>query len=221
MAARDARGDTSRATIGDWENMPNANARLHAPATARNKEPILGVLRRVLPPRGLVLEIASGTGEHVAHFAAALPHLVFQPSDANGANLASIAAWAAALANVAAPIVLDVHRQPWPVARADALVCINMIHISPWSAAAALFEGAAAALPPTAPLVLYGPFKRDGRHTAPSNAEFDESLRARDPSWGVRDLGEVADLAASKGFGAPEIFPLPANNLAVVFVRTG
>ncbi|MFN0043422.1 MAG: DUF938 domain-containing protein [Alphaproteobacteria bacterium] len=201
--------------------MPNENARLYAPATARNKEPILGVLRQVLPPQGLVLEIASGTGEHAAHFAANLPGLVFQPSDANGANLASIASWTAGLANVAAPIVLDVHRQPWSAAHVDALVCINMIHISPWSAAVALFEGAAAALPPAAPLVLYGPFKRDGRHTAPSNAEFDESLRARDPSWGVRDLGEVADLAASKSFGAPEIYALPANNLALVFVRAG
>jgi len=194
---------------------------LHAAATQRNREPILEVLRGVLPPAGLVLEIASGTGQHVAFFARALPALRWQPSDPTPAYLDSIRAWTAeaGVANVAAPVELDVERWPWPIERADAILNINMIHIAPWSAAVALLEGAARVLPPSGVLYLYGPFKRDGQHTAESNQRFDERLHAEDPRWGVRDLGDVQAVAAAAGFGAPEIVAMPANNLSLVFRR--
>jgi len=174
-----------------------------------------------LPPAGLVLEVASGTGQHVVFFAGALPALTWQPSDPSPAHLDSIRAWttASGVANVAAPITLDVERWPWPVTRADAILNINMIHIAPWSAAGALFEGAARVLPPSGVLYLYGPFKRGGQHTAESNQRFDERLRAEDPRWGVRDVDEVSALAADAGFGPPEVVAMPANNLSVVFRR--
>lgn len=196
-----------------------APGRLHAAATDRNREPILEVLRRVLPAAGLVLEIASGTGQHVAFFARALPALRWQPSDPSSAHLESIRAWASASGadNIAAPVALDVETQPWPVTHADAILNINMIHIAPWSATEALFRGAARLLSPPGVLFLYGPFKRDGHHTAESNQRFDERLRDEDPRWGVRDLGEVQAVAAASGFLPPEIIPMPANNLALVF----
>lgn len=197
------------------------HARLYAPATQRNREPILHALRPRLPPRGLVLEVASGTGEHAAYLAAALPDLLFQPTDPDPAHRASIAAWTDGLPNVHPPLALDASAPDWPVRRADAVLCINMIHIAPWAAAEGLVAGAARVLPPGGPLVLYGPFRRDGRHTAPSNAAFDADLRARDPAWGVRDLGEVARLAGAAGFGATEVVPMPANNLLVAFRRGG
>jgi len=198
---------------------------LHAGATERNREPILEVLRRVLPPAGLVLEIASGTGQHVAFFAQALapafPGLRWQPSDPSPLHRDSIRAWtlAAGAENVAEPLDLDVEREPWPIAAADAILNINMIHIAPWSAALALFQGAARRLPPAGLLYLYGPFKREGQHTADSNQRFDERLRAEDPRWGVRDLGEVQAVAAAAGFGRAEITAMPANNLSLVFRR--
>jgi SAM-dependent methyltransferase len=188
-------------------------------AAERNKEPILAVLQRVVPRTGLVLEIASGTGQHIVHFAAALPELTWQPSDADAAARASIASYLAAsggLANVLAPIELDVCRLPWPLARADALLCINMIHIAPWAAAEALFTGAGAVLSEGAVLLLYGPYRRFGRHTAPSNEAFDAQLRARDPAWGVRDLEAVLQLAAANGFELTELVEMPANNFSVV-----
>lgn len=196
---------------------------LHAAATDRNREPILEVLRRVLPRSGLVLEIASGTGQHVAFFARALPALRWQPSDPSSAHLESIRAWASqsGAENIAAPVSLDVEAEPWPVARADAILNINMIHIAPWSATEALFRGAARLLSSPGLLFLYGPFKRDGRHTAEGNQRFDERLRGEDPRWGVRDLGDVEAVAAIAGFLAPEIISLPANNLALVFERSG
>jgi len=191
----------------------------HAPATLRNREPILAVLRRVLPPSGIVLEIASGTGEHAVFLAAALPALVWQPSDPDPAARASIAAHAAAAAgNIRPPLALDA-TQPWPDLAADAVLCVNMIHIAPWEAAEGLMRGGAAALPSGGPLYLYGPFKRAGRHTADSNAAFDRMLRTQDPRWGVRDLDAVADLAAAHGFGAPDVVEMPANNLSVTFRR--
>jgi hypothetical protein len=194
---------------------------LTAPAVARNRDPILAVLREVLPAAGTVLEIASGTGEHAVHFAAALPHLVWQPTDPDAQARGSIAAHAAAtgLANLLAPLELDASAPVWPVTRADALVSINMIHISPWRATQGLMAGAARVLPAGAPLYLYGPYRQHGRHTAPSNAAFDESLRARDPEWGVRDLDEVVALAAEHGLALQRSVAMPANNLSVIFRR--
>jgi len=197
------------------------DARLHAPATARNRDPILDVLRAVLPDQGLVLEIASGSGEHVVHFSAGLPGLTFVPSDPSAEARASIAAWVAetGVGNVVAPMAIDAAFPPWPIDHADAIVCINMIHISPWAATEGLFAGASAILPADAPFCLYGPYKRNGRHTAPSNETFDGWLRGQNPEWGVRDLERVADLADAAGFGAPEIVEMPANNLVVIFRR--
>ena len=197
------------------------DARRYAPATTRNREPILAVLRRVLPAEGTVLEIASGTGEHAVHFARALPGLVWQPSDRDPDLRASVAAWTRAegVANIRAPLALDVTDDPWPIARADAVVCINMIHISPWAATEGLMRGAAAILPAGGVLYLYGPYKRGGQHTAPSNAAFDASLRAQNPAWGVRDLDDVAAAASRAGLALDEIVEMPANNLSVIFRR--
>ena len=197
------------------------DARRFAPATARNREPILAVLRRVLPASGTVLEIASGTGEHAAHFAPHFPALTWQPSDADADNLASIAAWAAAsgAANIRPPILLDVTAPDWGVEGVAAILAVNMIHIAPWAAAEALMAGAGRRLPPGAPLYLYGPYKRGGQHTAPSNAAFDADLRRRDPAWGVRDLDDVARLALQSGLDLAEVVAMPANNLSVIFRR--
>jgi SAM-dependent methyltransferase len=198
-----------------------ADARRYAPAAARNRGPILDALRGRLPASGLLLEVASGSGEHAVHLAAAFPALTIQPSDPDPEARASIAAWAAetGLPNIRPPLALDAAAAAWPAARADAVLCINMIHIAPWQACEGLVRGAARLLPPGGPLVLYGPFRRGGAHTAPSNAAFDESLRAQDPHWGVRDLEAVAALAAAEGFAAPEVVPMPANNLTLVFRR--
>jgi hypothetical protein len=198
-------------------------SRRHAPATARNRDPILAVLRRHLPARGLVLEVSSGTGEHAVHFAAGLPGLAWQPSDPDPAARASIAAWAAdaALPNLRPPLDLDAAGATWPVTQAEAVVCINMIHIAPWSAGLGLLRGAARILQAGGPLLLYGPFRQGGTHTAPSNADFDADLRARNPEWGVRDLEAVAAAAAAEGFGPPAIEAMPANNLTLVFRRGG
>jgi SAM-dependent methyltransferase len=192
--------------------------RRHAPATQRNREPILAVLRRVLPATGLVVEIASGTGEHAAFFAAAFPGVAWQPTDVDPDALPSIASWCGGVANARAPIVLDVTR-PWPLDRADAVVCINMLHISPWEAGEAMLRGAGRVLPPGGVLYLYGPYRRDGAHTAPSNAAFDATLRAQDPRWGVRDLETVVATAADAGLEHAETVEMPANNLSVVFRR--
>jgi SAM-dependent methyltransferase len=192
-----------------------------APAVARNREHILEVLRLVLPARGTVLEIASGSGEHAVHFAGALHGIVWQPTDQDGTALRSIAAWreTARLPNLLPPLEFDVTRH-WPVARADAIMCINMIHISPWRSSEALMTGAARLLPPGGVLFLYGPYKEGGVHTAPSNEAFDASLRARNPEWGVRDLDDVKALAASHGLQFVERVAMPANNLSVVFRRS-
>lgn len=202
---------------------PTPDARRFAHATLRNRDPILAVLREVLPDTGTVLEVASGSGEHAVFFAAALPGLHWQPSDPDAEARASIAAWTAAagVQNVAAPLPLDAASADWPATGADAVVCINMIHISPWGSAEGLFAGAGRLLGPGAPLVLYGPFKRGGAHTAPSNAEFDDALRAQDPRWGVRDLETVTDLAARTGFALDQVVEMPANNLAAVYRKAG
>ena len=190
-----------------------------APAAARNRDPILAVLRRVLPARGTVLEIASGTGEHAVHFAAALPDLTWQPTDWDSDALRSIAAHrkSARLRNLLSPIELDASAPVWPLVHADAVVAINMIHIAPWAAAEGLVAGARRLLAPGCVLFLYGPFKAGGSHTAPSNAAFDAGLRARNPQWGVRDLDDVARLAGGHGFDLVERVAMPANNLSVVF----
>jgi SAM-dependent methyltransferase len=192
-----------------------------APAAERNAEPIRAVLERVLPPRGLVLEVASGTGQHAAHMARAFPQLTWQPSDPDPTALDSIAAWRdeTDLANLLQPVELDVTREPWPVAFAAAIVCVNMIHIAPWEAALALFRGAGRLLPDGGLLYLYGPYRFHGSFTAPSNAAFDASLRARDPAWGVRDLDDIAPAAAAAGLHLEETVAMPANNHSLLFRR--
>lgn len=191
----------------------------HAPATERNREPIREVLARVLPAAGTVVEVAAGSGEHAVYFARAFPHLTWQPTDADPAALASIAAWRdeAALPNLAAPLALDT-TQPWPLDHADAIVCINMVHIAPWEAALALFANAGRVLAPGALLFLYGPYKLGGV-TAPSNEAFDRSLRARDPRWGVRDIDDLTAAAAVRGLRLVDTVAMPANNHALVFRR--
>jgi SAM-dependent methyltransferase len=211
--------------------------RLHAAACERNREPIHDVLSRVLPDSGLVLEIGAGTGQHASYFAPRFPALVWQPSDPDPDMRASIIAWAKRTGspNLRPPIELDVTAEPWPVAEAAAVISINMIHIAPWACCLALMAGAGRILPPRGVdggtphrdkkrrgmLYLYGPFKRDGRHTAPSNAQFDDYLRAQDPTWGVRDLDDVTKAAADCGLDFVETVEMPANNLSVVFEKRG
>ncbi|HEY8002982.1 MAG TPA: DUF938 domain-containing protein [Phenylobacterium sp.] len=193
-----------------------------SPSTARNRQPILEALRPRLPPDARVLEVASGAGEHAIFLAGALPGLRWQPTDRDAEALASIAAWraAAALANLAAPLRLDAaDLATWPPGPFDAVVCINMVHISPWAATEGLMAGAARVLAPGGRLFLYGPFLEAEVVTAPSNLAFDESLKARDPAWGLRDLAEVRALAASAGLGFLERIAMPANNLVVVFEK--
>ncbi len=191
----------------------------HAPATARNQEPIREVLARELPPTGLVLEIASGTGEHAVAFARAFPDLTWQPSDPSPTAIASIAAHRAdaALPNLAAPIELDI-TATCPLDHADAIVCINMVHIAPWDAALALFTTAGRILQPGALLYLYGPYLFDGQ-TAPSNREFDASLRSRDPRWGVRDVRDLGAAANTAGLTLRGAVSMPANNHSLLFRR--
>ncbi|MCW0234336.1 MAG: class I SAM-dependent methyltransferase [Ferrovibrio sp.] len=195
--------------------------RRHMPATLRNREAILAVLQDgVLPRHGLLLEIASGSGEHAAFMAPQLAPLLWQPSDYEADALPSIDAHArdSGAANIRPALRLDVTARPWPLAACDALLCCNMIHIAPWTAAEGLFAGAAAIMPAGAPLILYGPFRRDGAHTAPSNADFDTGLQQRDPRWGVRCLDtEVTPLAQAQGFARDRIVEMPANNLTVIF----
>ena len=198
--------------------MPNSQAR-HAPATARNRDPILAVLRDILPPAGLALEVASGTGEHVRYFAETLPGLDWQPSDPDPDALASIAAWSDGIPNIRPPLQLDAAAPDWPLARADAVLCINMVHISPWAATVGLFAGAARLLRPDAPLYLYGPYRRADVATAPSNEAFDQSLKARNPEWGVRHLEEVIAAAGRAGLRFDRLVEMPANNLSVIFRR--
>lgn len=194
----------------------------HAPATARNRDAIAAVLADWLPEEGLVLEVASGSGEHVVHFAAAFPGLTWQPSDPDPAALTSIAAWSAeaGLANIAPPLALDAAAPAWPLAAADAVLCINMVHISPWEATVGLLAGAVRLLPSGAPLILYGPYVEADVQTAESNVAFDASLRARNPDWGLRDTTDVKEAAAAAGLAFAERRAMPANNLMLLFRRT-
>ena len=195
--------------------------RLLSTSATRNRGPILDVLRAVLPSHGVVLEVASGSGEHIVHFAAHLPNLTFTPSDPNPTARASVAAWIAetGVKNVGVPLALDAAHTPWPISYADAVICINMVHISPWAATKGLFSAASEILSADAPLYVYGPFKRDFLHTAPTNAEFDAVLRAQNPQWGLRDIETVVDLGRGAGFGEPRIIEMPANNLSLIFRR--
>jgi hypothetical protein len=200
-----------------------SDPRLHAPATQRNRQPILDVLSRVLPGSGTVLELASGTGEHAVWFAQHLRPLVWQPSDADPDMRRSIDAHAhfAGARSIRPALAIDVTSRPWPIESASAAVCVNLLHISPWAATEGVFAGCADLLPAGAPFAIYGPFKRDGQHTAESNARFDSSLRASDPSWGVRDIEDVSVVAERHGFTLEEIAEMPANNLILVFRRQG
>jgi len=194
-----------------------SDVRKHAPATLRNREAIAAVLVEELTVKGLVLEVASGSGEHVAHFAREFPGHIWQPSDPDASGRASIAAWCEGLTNVLPPLDLDAASADWPIERADAVLCINMVHISPWEATLGLVAGAARILPRGAPLILYGPFLRADVPLAPSNAAFDESLRSRDPRWGLRSVEAVRD--AALGFTLDRVVEMPANNLTLVFRR--
>jgi SAM-dependent methyltransferase len=191
------------------------------PAPERNKGPILEVLERVLPRKGTLLEIASGTGQHAAHFARHLPDLVVQPSDVEPENLASIRAWVkeVELPNLREPLVIDV-RADWGIAQVDAVFNANMIHIAPWECALALFEGVGRVLVPDGVFVLYGPFRISGAHTAPSNETFDHGLKSRDQRWGVRDIDDLLPLARSANLVFRERVVMPANNQCLVFARS-
>ena len=204
--------------------MDSDHERRHAPATLRNREPILEVLKNVLPANGVLLEIASGTGEHAAFMAPQLGSgWTWQPSELSTEALEDIDSYSreCSCMRIRPALVLDVTRKTWPLDHADAILCCNMIHIAPWEAAEGLFAGAARILPPNAPLILYGPFKRNGEHTAPSNAEFDATfLKRQNRHWVVRCLdNEVAPLAEKNGFALDEIVQMPANNLSVIFRR--
>ena len=195
--------------------------RRSAPHAARNTGPILEVLREILPPKGLVLEVASGTGEQSLAFARAFPKLLWQPSDPDPLALASIQSWqnAEPSFNQLPPVRLDARAAGWSIASAEAIICINMVHISPWEATQGLMRGTARVLEPEAPLYLYGPYRQQGVPTAPSNEGFDQSLKARDPRWGLRDVEDVAAEAEANGLALERVVAMPANNLSLVFRR--
>lgn len=193
----------------------------HSPAAERNAAGILEVLQRVLPNSGTVLEIASGGGQHAIYFAEALANLQWQPTDLDRESMSSIAIRLkeSSANNILPPLVLDVCTQPWPLESASAMLCVNMIHISPWSCCEALMAGASTVLSSGAPLVLYGPYLVDGEPTAASNTAFDESLRARNPEWGIRNLEVVKQCAAAAGLDLVERIDMAANNMCLVFRR--
>ena len=199
----------------------NPDFRRHSPAAERNREPIGAELQSLLPTQGLALEIASGTGQHAAYFASALPGWRWQPTDGDARSMASIGAWCAGLANVLPPLPIDVVAGTWPgvAASADAMFCANLLHISPWATCAGLMQGAARHLAADGLLLLYGPFVVDGQATAPSNLAFDADLRARDPAWGLRRLADVVLQAEAVGLRLGEQVSMPANNLLLVFNR--
>ena len=202
-------------------NDPLSDGRRIAPAAARNVEHIIAVLEDWLPKQGSVLEVASGTGEHAIAFARHFPQLNWQPSDPGPDSLRSIAAWreSCPLPNLAMPMALDVRDAVWPIACADAVLSVNMVHISPWSAALGLLDGAAGLLPQGAPLILYGPWIEHGVETAPSNIAFDADLRARNPEWGLRSVEAFTVAATERGFALAERREMPANNLMLLLRR--
>lgn len=200
---------------------PAAGARRSAPAALRNREPIAEVLSEWLPPEGLVLELASGTGEHAVYFAERFPQLEWQPSDVDLGALASIAGWReeAGQTNVRAPLVIDAASADWPIDRADAVLSINMVHISPWASALGLLEGAARVLSAGAPLIMYGPWLEDDTPTVESNLDFDADLKRRDPRWGLRRVEDFTAAAEERGFGLGTSRAMPANNLMLLYRR--
>jgi len=209
------------------ENNPNSDARLDYPATGRNREAILEVLEKVLPKSGSVLEVASGSGQHITWFAKAMNHLHWQPSDADADVFASINAWTThedVGDNVNPPLLIDGTMDIWPVGGIrdlNAIICANMIHIAPWAACLGLLKNAGRILPAGGILYLYGPYRVGGQHTAQSNADFDQSLKSRNPDWGIRNLDDVAETALMEGFQLTKTVKMPANNLSVVFQRKG
>jgi SAM-dependent methyltransferase len=198
-------------------------AKRFAPATVRNRDHIAAALLDVLPDSGLVLEIASGTGEHIVHLAALFAQLSWQPSDYDQAGLASITAWSAdaSLSNIRPPLQIDASAEHWPIEEADAILCINMVHISPWVATLGLLEGAARILPIGGLLFLYGPYRREGIPTASSNEDFDQSLKARNADWGLRQVEDVVDAAQKAGLVFEKLVEMPANNLSLIFRQSG
>ncbi|MEO8453804.1 MAG: DUF938 domain-containing protein [Sphingomicrobium sp.] len=201
-----------------YEAAGGEGARRSAPAVLRNREYIAEVLGEWLPERGLVLEVASGTGEHAVFFAERFPQLEWQPSDAHPDALASIASWrdASGLANVRVPLELDASALEWPIERADAVLNINMVHISPWSAALGLLDGASRVLAAGGPLILYGPWLKDDISTAPSNLAFDRDLKSRDPDWGLRRVEDFSTAAEARGLTLEQTRAMPANNLMLI-----
>lgn len=199
-----------------------AGLRRSAPAALRNREPIGDVLESWLPQEGLALEIASGTGEHAVYFAERFPALVWQPTDIHEDALRSIAAWrdAAGLSNLKSPMVLDASAPDWPIGKADAILSINMVHISPWASALGLLDGAARLLEEGAPLICYGPWLKDDIETAPSNLEFDRNLKSRDPEWGLRRVEDFQAEAVKRGLVLEEVRSMPANNVMLLFRRS-
>ena len=194
----------------------------HAPATLRNRDAIVEVLRAILPDRGTILEIASGTGEHIVYFGRTFPCLTFQPSDPDPACCQSIAAWTRreAVANVLPPLQLDAQAAQWDIAKPAAILCINMVHISPWESSIGLFEKAGKLLDTGAPLFLYGPYLRDGVETAPGNLAFERSLKSRNLRWGLRDVADMDALAAKNGFSRESLIEMPANNISLIYRKS-
>ncbi|MEP9396687.1 DUF938 domain-containing protein [Mesorhizobium sp. KR2-14] len=190
-----------------------------SPSAERNKGSIADILKRVLPDHGTVLEVGSGTGQHVVHFAREMPGLIWQPSERDESSLQWIRQWMAVetLPNIRSPLRLDVTELPWQAGAAQAVVCLNMIHIAPWSAAEGLILGAETILGQGGVLFLYGPYRQSGVATSPSNEAFDRQLRSCNPEWGLRNVEDVARCAILHGFGAPDIHEMPANNLSVIF----
>ena len=196
------------------------SARMDFPSTGRNAEPILEVLKTLLPAEGLVVEVASGSGQHAARFAVEFSDLIWQPTDIDPEHRRSIVAWSNGLSNILKPLDLDATASDWPVARANAVICINMIHIAPWSAGLGLLKGTGKILEPGEVLYLYGPYMIDGAHTSESNAQFDADLKSRHPSWGIRNLADVVSAAVEAGLKLDRTVQMPANNLSVIFRKS-
>lgn len=202
--------------------MGSLDLRFSSPSALRNREPIWDVLKTVLPESGTMLEIASGSGEHAVHYAARLPNLIWQPSDPSEKARESIKAWSfeMELTNLLPPLDIDVTSETWPIDRVDAMLAINMVHISPWTATEGLIRGAGKLLSSGGSLILYGPYKQEGREFVDSNMEFDAWLRNQNADWGIRQLEEVAELAGRAGLSLSSIVDMPANNLCVIFKRS-